>query len=267
MVVDRSRRECLLCGAAFSGRTFLCRPCANRYRHGPVPTAVRRQFYEAIDAVYPDWSNTYEEYNPPVGLLGWIARLPRTIQVLEIGAGGGFTLAALQRIGFQRLVGTDLTATSMDAMRQRLPGVPLVAADAERLPFQDASFDLLLSSDLIEHLPDLGQHLAEAARVLRPGGHYLMKTPNRIPADLYYRARGLYDAYFWHPSMCSPRELRAILDRHGFDAQFLAPPRLTQAQARKIPIRALRPLAARLPLGWLPNVMRPHLEVVATRRW
>jgi SAM-dependent methyltransferase len=265
MVVDRSSRACLLCGQPFTGRTFLCRDCAERYRGAPVPTAVRQQFYEAIDRVYPGWSNTYGHYNPPVGLLGFLMTLPRESRILEIGAGGGFTLSALGQAGFAHLTGLDLTSTTMAAMRARLPDVDLVAADAESLPLAGGSFDVLLSTDLVEHLPDLDRHLAEAARVLRPGGSYLIKTPNRLTAEVYYRLRGLYDAYFWHPSMCSPGELRAALARHGFSARFLPAPRLTDAQRRKIPVAALRPLAARVPVGWLPPVARPHLEVVARR--
>src|SRR5690606_12894911 len=133
------------------------------------------------------------------------------------GAGGGFLLDELRRRGFEALTGLDLTNTTLATMRGRLPDVTLVAADAERLPFRDGTFDVLISVDLIEHLPGFETHLAEAARVLRSGGRYYIKTPNRVLANAYYRLRGLYDAYFWHPSMCSPGELRAALDRHGFD--------------------------------------------------
>lgn len=266
MVVDRSHRRCLLCDAPFSGRTFLCRDCADRYRGQPIPWAVRLRFYEAVDRVYPDWSNTYGQYNPPLALLDFAAGLPSESRVLEVGAGGGFTLQALRARGLRHLTGSDVTSTTLQAMRDRLVAIALVAADAEALPFRADSFDVLVSSDLIEHLPNLDRHLGEAARILRPGGQYLIKTPNRLMAQAYYRARGLYDAYFWHPSMCSPGELRVTLARHGFACRFLATPRLTGAQTRKIPLRVLRPIARRIPLERVPLVARPHLEVVATLR-
>lgn len=266
MVVDRSRRSCLLCGRTFRGRAFLCRDCAERYRGRSVPLEVRQRFYEQIDHVYPDWSNTYGQYNPPRELLRFIEKLPRSACSLEIGAGGGFTLSALRELGFVNLVGSDLTHTTLAAMRARLENVALVAADAESLPFASDSFDLLLSSDLVEHLPDLDRHLAEAARVLKPGGRYLIKTPNRLVAAPYYRLRGLYDSYFWHPSISSPGEFRTLLSRHGFEARFLAVPRMTDAQLRKIPVRQLRGIAARVSLSRLPVWLRPHLEIVATLR-
>ena len=45
---------------------------------------------------------------------------------------------------------------------------------------------------------------AELARVLRPGGLYLPKTPTRRLAEAFSRLRGLHDSYFWHPAMLSP---------------------------------------------------------------
>lgn len=266
MVVDRSHRACLLCGTSFEGRTFLCHPCSDHYRSQPIPTSVRKWFYEALDRQFLARSNTGGDFNAPVALLGEIDRLPRAARVLELGAGGGFLGARLHILGFRNLTLSDFTATSLDALRKRAPDAKLVACDAAALPFHSGTFDVVVSSDVLEHIPEVEQHIAEVARVLVPGGKYLLKTPNRLTANAYYRLRGLHDSYFWHPSMLSPRELRAIFARHGFSTRFLAQPRLTGAQLEKLPgPRALRPLAGRVPLRWLPTIARPHLEVIATR--
>jgi SAM-dependent methyltransferase len=266
MVVDRSRRECLLCGRSFDGRTFLCRECSDRYRGQPVPAEVRKQFYEALDRAYPSRSNTYGAYNEPVALIREMARLPTSARILEIGAGGGFLAAELHRRGFHHLTLTDLTATSLDALRGNAPSALLAGADAANLPFRDGVFDAVVSSDVIEHIPEVEQHIAEVSRVLAPGGSYYLKTPNRLTAEAYYRLRGLHDAYFWHPSMFSPNELRDSFARHGFTVRILAQPRLTGAQLAKLPgPKALRPLAGRLPLAWLPAPLRPHLEAVGIK--
>lgn len=262
MVVERSARRCLLCERPFTGRTFLCRSCADRYRDKVIPIEVRRRFYEEIDRRYPAWSNTGGDYNPPARLLDALAGYSRQSQVLEIGAGGGFNLRALEMLGFTSLFGLDLAQTSLPVAAKRAPTAHLLAADAATLPFPDASFDLLFSCDLIEHLPELQRHLAEARRVLRPGGAYLIKTPNRAAAELYYRVAGLYDAYFWHPSMVSSTELRDRLRRHGFGCVFLEPNGLTPAQLRKVPAPQRR-LATRLPVGQLPRRLQPHFEVIA----
>lgn len=262
MVVERSERTCLLCDRPFRGRAFLCRSCADTYRGQAIPAEIRRRFYEAIDRHYPSWSNTCGDYNPPSGLLDALAGFPRNARVLEIGVGGGFNLAALEQLGFTSLYGLDLTSTSLTVAARRSPLSRLATADAASLPFQDGAFDVLLSCDLIEHLPEMDQHLAEARRVLRPGGAYLIKTPNRAMAEIYYRLAGLYDAYFWHPSMVSGYELRAVLRRQGFGCVFLQPDGLTPAQLRKVP-EPIQNLAARLPTGRLPRRIQPHLEVIA----
>jgi SAM-dependent methyltransferase len=266
MVVERSRRSCLLCGASFEGRSFLCRACSDAWRGKPVPAGVRARFYAALDDAYPDRSNTHGNWNLPVALLREIDRLPRDLRALELGAGGGFFGAELARRGFVDLTLSDFTETSLAALRARAAGAKLVGADGARLPFRDGAFDIVVSTDVIEHVPEVEAHIAEVARVLTPGGRYYVKTPNRLLADAFYRLRGMHDAYFWHPSMFSPRELRAAFARAGMTTRFLAQPRLTDAQLAKLPgPRRLRPLAGMIPLSLLPAALRPHLEAVATR--
>jgi 2-polyprenyl-3-methyl-5-hydroxy-6-metoxy-1,4-benzoquinol methylase len=264
MVVERSARTCLLCGAAFEGRTFLCRECSDRYRGSEVPFEVRQRFYQELDYAYPERSNTYDVYNRPEALLAAIARLPRDVAILEVGAGGGFLLRDLVELGFSDLTGTDITETAVQQLNFRVPEAAVVMADAAALPFKPATFHTVVSSDVIEHLPDVERHLSEVARVLRPGGLYFIKTPNRVAANAYYRLRGLHDSYFWHPSMFTAHELRAALARHGLEMRSLHPPHLTSAQLVKLPgPPVLRPLAARLPLLFIPSFLWPHLEVVA----
>jgi len=267
MVVERSRRACLLCGTRFEGRTFLCRACSDEWRGRPIPADVRTRFYEALDRAYPDRSNTYGNWNVPVMLLREIERLPRHVRILELGAGGGFFAAELDRRGFADLTLSDFTATTLAALRKRLPSAQLIGADGARLPFRDGAFDVVISTDVIEHIPEAEEHVAEVARVLAPTGQYYVKTPNRLLAEAFYRLRGMHDAYFWHPSMFSPAELRSAFARHGLSTRILAQPRLTGAQLAKLPgPRLLRRGAGALPLGWLPPTMLPHLEAVASMR-
>lgn len=58
-----------------------------------------------------------------------------------------------------------------------IDGVALRHDDLERLSFGDASFDLLITQDVFEHVPDLQRALAESARVLRPGGRLVFTVP------------------------------------------------------------------------------------------
>jgi len=94
--------------------------------------------------------------------------------VLELGAGSACLIGALDA---PKRVACDLT---VEMLRAATPpeGMTCVSADAERLPFPDASFDAVFSVNLVEHVPHPDQLFAEIARVLKPGGHCLVVTPN-----------------------------------------------------------------------------------------
>ena len=267
MVVERTKRRCLLCRREFEGRTFLCRQCSDRYRQALITQELYQRFYEALDREYPQRSNTYGAYNQPAGLLRAIERLPRHARILELGSGGGHLGEHLVRLDFERITLSDFTATTLSAIRARLPQIDAVSADASNLPFADGAFDVVITTDVIEHLPDVEPHLAEVWRVLSRHGLYLVKTPNRLVADTYYRLREMHDSYFWHPSMFSPGELRETFDRHGFDLRLIPAPRLTGAQIAKLPGPALgRRIATSIPISWLPAILQPHIEAVARKR-
>lgn len=105
--------------------------------------------------------------------------------VLDIG-GGRSGLASLLYPG-SRIIALDSDPTFADDRHNRKPGVTFVCADATRLPFADASFDLVSMFDVIEHIPDDRRAICEALRVLRPGGHLLVTTPNERWKFPYYR--------------------------------------------------------------------------------
>lgn len=93
--------------------------------------------------------------------------------VLEVGVGLGTDFVRFARAG-ARAVGVDLTAAAVEAVRARLELEGLDGevrvADAEALPFADASFDLVYSYGVLHHTPDTRRAVEEVRRVLRPGG-------------------------------------------------------------------------------------------------
>src|SRR5215204_1331274 len=94
---------------------------------------------------------------------------------LEIGAGTGyFSLNLLQAGMVRSAVCTDVSPgmlTTLRANAERLGlDVETAACDAAELPFEDASFDLVLGHAVLHHLPELERSFAEFRRVLRPGG-------------------------------------------------------------------------------------------------
>ena len=156
-----------------------------------------------------------------------LRRDPANLAVLEVGSGGGLLAEEFARMGCE-VTGVDPSAGSVDAARTHAHGAGLdiryVVARGEELPFPDASFDLVLCCDVLEHVDDVERVLAEAARVLRPGGAYLYDTLNRTLLSRLlvigviqewrltrFMDRGLHD---WH-MFIRPRELREALRRHG----------------------------------------------------
>jgi ubiquinone/menaquinone biosynthesis C-methylase UbiE len=106
------------------------------------------------------------------------ARTGRYPRSLEIGSGTGyFTLNMLRAGLIEHATCTDISPgmlTTLSANAERLGlEVQTVAADAERLPFEDASFDLVLGHAVLHHIPDLSRAFGEFARVLAPGGTLL----------------------------------------------------------------------------------------------
>lgn len=95
-------------------------------------------------------------------------------RVVEVGAADGLLLGEL---GAARGVACDLSLPML-AAAPRGGAVARVAGDAQRLPFRDAAFDGCLAVNVLEHLPDPARFVAEAARVLAPGGRLLTVTPN-----------------------------------------------------------------------------------------
>jgi 2-polyprenyl-6-hydroxyphenyl methylase/3-demethylubiquinone-9 3-methyltransferase len=99
-------------------------------------------------------------------------------EVLEVGCGLGYLSAGLRARGAARLVSLDLAASLLRAGTGKGRVTAPVQADALALPFPARRFDLVVSSDCIEHTPDPRAAVREMARVLRPGGRVVLTCPN-----------------------------------------------------------------------------------------
>lgn len=137
--------------------------------------------------------------------------LPSFERSLEIGAGTGyFTLNMLQDGVVREATATDISPGMLDKLQANAArigvdvDVDTVACDAEDLPFDDASFDLVLGHAVLHHIPHLDRAFAEFLRVLRPGGQILFagepsRTGDRIAA--YPKRAALRTAPLWRTLM------------------------------------------------------------------
>lgn len=116
------------------------------------------------------------------------------LRVLEIACGLGGFVRQLTCAG-AHVTGCDFSLTALRVAHGKLPAVEgnasavLVQGDAARLPFADNSFDLVVSCETIEHVPDVEAAVQEMHRVTKSGGKLYLTTPN------YLNLMGLYDLY------------------------------------------------------------------------
>ncbi len=96
---------------------------------------------------------------------------------IDVGCGTGETLTVLRALGAARAAGTDLSADALLAATANGEAA-VTRALAEQLPFPDRCADVLVSSDVLEHLDDDRLALREYRRVLRPGGTLLVTVPS-----------------------------------------------------------------------------------------
>lgn len=99
--------------------------------------------------------------------------------VLDLGCGSGW-LAHLCQFTGARVVACDIAPAGVAAARARFPGAGrYLASDAYRVGLASAAFDVVVLSEVLEHLEDPAAGVAEAARLLRPGGRALVTVPHR----------------------------------------------------------------------------------------
>jgi SAM-dependent methyltransferase len=123
----------------------------------------------------------FQHREAELGLLGDVAGL----DVVELGCGTAYLAAALARAG-ARPVAVDLSPAQLDTARRcqlrHGTSFPLVEANGEQLPLKDRSFDLVVSEYGAGPWCDPSRWLAEAARVLRPGGRLVFLTHSVLVA-------------------------------------------------------------------------------------
>jgi 2-polyprenyl-3-methyl-5-hydroxy-6-metoxy-1,4-benzoquinol methylase len=103
---------------------------------------------------------------------------------LDIGCGLGFFSSRAGKLG-AKVYGIDIGGNLVKISKSRYPKGKFSVASAERLPFKDDSFDMILCTEVIEHVNNQKKVINEIFRVLKQGGHLIITTPNRIFEPLY----------------------------------------------------------------------------------
>jgi len=151
------------------------------------------------------------------------------VRILDVGCGTGASVIEMKKLWGKRVevVGVDVIAMQIDVARKRVKEYGVWAEfqhyDGKRLPFEDESFDVVYTSDVLGHVRDVPAWLDELYRVLRPGGRLAMFSESKLGKHAWIRncllKRGLnIDPHAeFHISLYSKHELRALLYEAGFD--------------------------------------------------
>jgi SAM-dependent methyltransferase len=191
---------------------------------------VRAQFAATADAYVS--SPTHAEGDDLDQLVRWAEGGPDRV-ALDVATGGGHTALALAP-RFGKVVATDLTEAMLRAAEEhaRSRGVTNLEfrlGDAEELPFPDAAFDLVSCRIAPHHFADVRRFVREVARVLRPGGLFLLEdsvAPNAAEdAEFLNRVEKLRD----------PTHVRTLSRREWLDCIAAAGLRVEDDQTRRKP--------------------------------
>lgn len=142
-------------------------------------------------------------------------------KILEIGSGKGSLVDYLIKRGYD-IIGTEPDDFFIKESKKIFGKLPIRQMSGDDIKFKENSFDIVLSFDVFEHIPNSDKHLQEVRRVLKPNGYYLLQTPNKItniPWEMMNLKSFNYKKY--HCSLHTLNQLKKRFMKNGFKIQIV----------------------------------------------
>lgn len=163
----------------------------------------------------------YGNFEANKTFLSQVGAPERGDRVLEIGCGNGGMLNYLTEKGFE-VEGVEISKERIKKSKQIYGSLPIRKVDGIKLPFEKNEFDIVISFDVIEHIPDTDGHLTEVKRVLKKRGKYLLQSPNKWTNSVFETIR--WKSFTaWREDHCSLHsyyEFKERFRKNGFSAKF-----------------------------------------------
>jgi SAM-dependent methyltransferase len=140
--------------------------------------------------------------------------------VVDVGCGGGDAVVFAGNLGAE-VVGTDYDPLVIERLDERMRGVPArsyrgFVSDSDPLPLPDAHADVVICTEVAEHVPDPARFLAELARIGKPGARYLITVPDpRSESVMETVAPQWYWEEPYHLRVYRPEQLDQFLGKAG----------------------------------------------------
>lgn len=139
---------------------------------------LQRDYWDAWNASNREQRRSDVSLDQREMVLRWLAALGRTdLDLIKVGCGAGWLCPSLKPFG--RVTATDLSPRVLERASQRVPDVRFVAADFMALDIAPASFDVVVTLEVLSHVADHPAFVAKLNTILRPGGLLMLATQNR----------------------------------------------------------------------------------------
>ncbi len=150
--------------------------------------------------------------------------LNKKAKILEVGSGTGYMVKTLRNEGYD-ITGTEVNDNYIQFSQDEF-GIKLLKLNDKKLPFKNNSFDIVMSFDVLEHIPNTNQHLKEVKRVLKEDGQYIFSTPNKltnVPFEII-KEKSFTKYKKYHPSVYTYWGLKNKLINNSFTTEFHSVP-------------------------------------------
>ncbi|MDM8517320.1 methyltransferase domain-containing protein [Desulfobacterales bacterium HSG16] len=148
-------------------------------------------------------------------------------RVLDIGCGSGRHTCEAARFANVFAVGADIDIKDLQTAKDRRTSLQqadeyrgrweIAATDVTCLPFSDGFFDLVICSEVLEHIPDQHKAAAEIARVVKPGQNLVVSVPTYLPEKICWTlSKDYHNEPGGHIRIYRKKEIAQLIERQGF---------------------------------------------------